>query len=171
MPVSIYDISIPVFVRRLGILKYILQKGEQYAKDNKIDPNDFLTAKLAPDMRDLIFQVRVASDSSKGLAARLTGTEAVSMEDNEKTFDDLYKRIDRTVEVLNGYKKEQFEGKEDITVSIPSGRGETRQMNGLDSLLNFAIPNFFFHVTTAYDILRSKGVPLGKKDFLAGAQQ
>ena len=168
MSLSIYQISVPVFIRMLGNLSAILAKAEAHAQARSIEPTVLLNARLAPDMFPLARQVQIASDAAKGCAARLAGVEIPSYADEEKSFADLQARIAKTVDYLKGFKPEQFEGAEnrDIHIKTPS---RELQFKGLDFLLGFANANFYFHVTTTYAILRHNGVELGKMDFLGGA--
>lgn len=165
MPLSMYDASIPVFQRALGNLDAILRKGEEHAAATGIDLAELAAARLAPDMFPLTGQVQSATDSAKFCAARLTGTSAPSFPDTETTFEELHARIAATLDYLASVDPAGFEGAETRAVVQKSRRGE-RHFVGTGYLLTFALPNFFFHVTTAYDILRHKGVPVGKMDYL-----
>ncbi len=169
MKISMYEASIPVFIHTLENLKSILQKGVQYAETRKFDPNNLAATRLFPDMLPLTRQVQIASDSAKFAASRLSATEAPKFEDNEVTMADLIARIDRTVDYLKGCKPEQFEGAEDRTIVVKTPRSEFT-FTGLVYLRHWAIPNFFFHVTTTYALLRHSGVELGKADFLGKVQ-
>ncbi|MDF3936182.1 DUF1993 domain-containing protein [Pseudomonas citronellolis] len=168
MSLSIYQISVPVFIRMLGNLSAILAKADAHAQAKSIDPAVLLGARLAPDMFPLSRQVQIASDAAKGCGARLAGIEIPSFADDEKSFADLQARITKTIDFLKGLKPEQFEGAEtrEITIKTPS---RELHFKGLDFLLGFANANFYFHVTTTYAILRHNGVELGKMDFLGGA--
>jgi hypothetical protein len=165
MPISMYQASVPVFVEGLRTLTHLLQKAEAHAHETGADPASLVDARLAPDMLTLAGQVQRASDTSKLSAERLTGIPAPKLEDNEKTFADLYTRIDRTLAYLTNFAEAQFEGAETKTIQLKL-RDFTPSFTGSSYLLTFALPNFFFHVTTAYDILRHKGVKVGKRDFL-----
>lgn len=169
MSLSIYDASVPVFLRALGTLKHVLKKGEAFAEAKKVDASALLGARLAMDMHPLTRQVQMVSDSCKGGAARLAGVDAPSMADTETSFAELYTRIDKTVDFLKSLKAEQFEGAEtrEIVMKLP-----TRELkfSGKDFLFTSTIPNVLFHTTTAYNILRHNGVEIGKMDFLAGGQ-
>lgn len=168
MSLSIYQASIPTFLRTLGNLSAILKKAAAHAEAKNIDPRIFIDARLAPDMFPLARQVQIASDAAKGAGARLAGLEVPSYADTETTFDELQARIARTVEFLEGIREEQLDGAEERNVTLKV-RGQEISFNGRDFLFGFALPNFFFHVTTAYAILRHNGVELGKMDFLGGA--
>jgi hypothetical protein len=165
MNISMYHASVPVFARMLRNLAAILAKGEAHATERKIDPAVFLGCRLSPDMFPLARQVQIASDSAKGGAARLAGVEVPSYPDEEKSFADLIERCNKTVAFLEGLGEKAFAGAEDREVSWETRAGK-KSMMGLPYLLNQVTPNFYFHVTTAYDILRHNGVPIGKKDFL-----
>lgn len=165
MAVSMYQVSVPIFLKTLGNLAAILDKGAAYAAEKKIDPAVLLGYRLAPDMLSLTFQVQSASDNAKRAAARLAGIEAPVYEDNEKSFAELKTRIDKTVAFINTLKPAQIDGSETRDIVIKTG-GVNRTFTGQAYLLQNAIPNFFFHVTTAYDILRHCGVSIGKRDYL-----
>ncbi|HBN9710977.1 TPA: DUF1993 family protein [Pseudomonas aeruginosa] len=168
MSLSIYQASIPTFLRTIGNLSAILKKAATHAEAKNIDPRVFIDARLAPDMYPLARQVQIASDAAKGAGARLAGLEVPSYADTETTFDELQARIARTVEFLEGIREEQLDGAEERNVTLKV-RGQEISFNGRDFLFGFALPNFFFHVTTAYAILRHNGVELGKMDFLGDA--
>jgi hypothetical protein len=165
---SVYEASIPGYRRMLSNLSHLLDKAEAYAAESGIDLASLAEARLAADMRPLTAQVQMASDSAKGGAARLAGIEPPSFEDVETTFPELKARIARTIDFLDTIRPEQLEGAETRTIEVKVPQ-RTLTFTGRDFLLGFSIPNFLFHVTTAYDILRSRGVPLGKPDYLAGA--
>jgi hypothetical protein len=167
MSIPFYQASVPVFLRGLANLSAILVKGAEHAKSTKLDPAVLIEARLFENMYSLPGQIQRASDTAKGFVARVAQIDNPKMEDNEKTFDELQARIGKTVEFLKSVKPEQIDAGQQREVSIYThSRGEMKFI-GTDYLLNFALPNFFFHVTTAYDILRHKGVPLIKKDYLA----
>ena len=165
MKISLYHASVPVFARMLRNLATILAKAEVHATERKIDPAVLLGSRLYPDMFPLVRQVQIASDGAKGGAARLAGVEVPSYADEEKTFAELIERCHKTVAFLEGLDEKAFAGAEDREVSWKS-QSATKTMMGLPYLLNHVQPNLYFHVTTAYAILRHNGVPLGKKDFL-----
>ena len=160
-----YSLSAPVFVRMLRNLDAVLDKGAAYAAARKIEPAVLVNARLFPDMFPLVTQVRIAGDFAKGAVARLTGSEPPKYEDNEASFDDLKARIAKTIAYVEAFKPEQFEGADTRTVTVKM-RGEDKSFDGLTYLANIVLPNFYFHVTTAYDILRHNGVELGKRDFV-----
>ncbi len=167
MALSMYDASVPVLVRGLSNLSAILDKGAAFAEAKKIEPSVLIGARLAPDMHPLSRQVQIASDSAKGAASRLTGGDTPSWPDNEKTFAELQARIRQTIDYLQTFKAAQFEGAEAMTIGLPLPGGELK-LSGQEFLFGFVLPNFFFHVTTAYAILRHNGVEIGKMDFIGG---
>jgi hypothetical protein len=165
MTISMYDVSVPVFIARLKALSGLLTKGEANAAERKIDPNVFVTARLAPDMLPLTKQVQIATDHAKGAGSRLSGRETPRYEDNETTFAELQARIAKTIAFLDTLKPEEFEGSEARQINLKAGPRELSFV-GKDYLLNFALPNFYFHMTTAHAILRHNGVPIGKLDYM-----
>ncbi|TGP26515.1 MULTISPECIES: DUF1993 family protein [unclassified Mesorhizobium] len=165
MTISMYDISVAVFSARLKALASVLSLAEQNAADRKIDPQVFLTARLAPDMFALTRQVQIATDHAKGAPSRLAGREVPKYEDNESSFEELHARIAKTLDHLATFSAADLDGSETRTVELRLA-GREVSLSGLQYLLNAAMPNFYFHVTTAYDILRHNGVPLGKATFL-----
>ncbi|MCY1236072.1 hypothetical protein D9M68_454820 [compost metagenome] len=167
MSLSMYEASVPVLARMLGNLSNILKKAEANAQARGIDPKVFIESRLAPDMFPLVRQVQIASDMAKGCAARLADVEVPSWEDTESTFDELQARIARTQDFIKGIDAARFEGSETRTVVLKMRSGEM-SFSGRDYLLGFAMPNFYFHVTAAYAILRHNGVDVGKMDFLGG---
>ncbi len=165
MSLSMYQASIPVFVKFLGNLSTILEKGAAHAEAKKIEPSVLINSRLAADMYPLSRQIQIATDVAKGCAARLAGIEVPSYEDKESTFPELQARIAKTVAFLQSVTPAQIDGSEGRSVTLKL-RGKDVTFLGQPYLLNFAIPNVFFHVTTAYDILRHNAVELGKMDFL-----
>jgi uncharacterized protein len=165
MTLSMYQASIPVFVRSLTNLSEILKKAEADAAARKIDPSVFIQARLAPDMFPLSRQIQIASDGVKGCAARLSGLEVPSYPDTETTFADLQARIAKTIAFLQTVKPEQIDGSEKKKIELKFGKREFK-FEGQPYLLSFVIPNLFFHVSMAYAILRHNGVQIGKYDFL-----
>lgn len=165
MTFSIYDASVPVFRQMLGSLSSLLQKADAHAVANCMDVNDLLTATLAPDMFSFTRQIQIACDHAKGCAARLAGIENPKFEDTEKTVAELQERIRKTLEFVNSVRPEQFAGAEDRDIKLVFPWA-TYDFKGSRYLTYWALPNFFFHATTAYDLLRYKGVPVGKADFL-----
>ncbi len=167
MTISMYQASVPVLLRQLGTLSAILTKGEAHAAAKGIDPGAMLAASLAPDMLPLTRQVQIASDGAKGGAARLAGIDAPSFADNEVTFADLQARIAKTVAFLKTVTPAQIDGSEERAIVLKAGPREFN-FTGQDFLFHFVLPNFFFHVTTAYGLLRHQGVEIGKMDYLGG---
>ncbi|AZO62773.1 MAG: DUF1993 family protein [Mesorhizobium sp.] len=165
MTISMYDISVAVFSARLKALASVLSLAEQNAADRKIDPQVFLTARLAPDMFALTRQVQIATDHAKGAPSRLAGREVPKYEDNESSFTELHARIAKTLDHLATFSAADLDGSEERTIELRLA-GREVSMAGLQYLLDAAMPNFYFHITTAYDILRHNGVPLGKSIFL-----
>jgi hypothetical protein len=166
---SLYDISIPTYRRGLQNLASFLDKAEAHARAQGDNLATYAEARLAPDMHPFTRQVQIASDTAKGGAARLAGIEAPKMEDTETTFPELKERIARTIAFLDTVKKEQVDARHAAVIELPLP-GRTLSFAAPDFLMQFSLANFFFHVTTAYGLLRAKGVPLGKLDFLAGGQ-
>lgn len=162
-----YDASVPVFTHFLNSLSAILKKAEAHCAAKKIDPAVMLGLRLSPDMFALTRQVQIASDAAKGAGARLAGVAVPSFADEEKSFEELQARIARTIDFLAGLQKEQFEGAETRAISLKAG-GRELNYKGAAYLETWAKPNFFFHITAAYAILRQAGVELGKTDYLSG---
>ena len=163
--ISMYQASVPVFVRTLTNLKSILEKAARHAEARKIEPAALLEARLFPDMFPLARQVQIATDFARGTAARLAGVEPPSFADDEATFAELVSRIERTLAYVDTVKAADIEGSERREIVRPI-RGEPHRFTGLSYLLQFALPNFFFHATTAYAILRHNGIEIGKADFI-----
>lgn len=167
MAFTIYDATIPTMTRALTNLSKIIDKAVAQAKSEDKPVADLLGGQLAADMRAFPYQVQAASDAAKGCAARLAGIEPPSMPDTETTFPELQQRIAKTLDFLKSIKPEQLAGAEDREVVLKFPNGEMK-FTGRDFATSFALPNFFFHVTTAYAILRHKGIAIGKMDFLGG---
>ncbi len=165
MAINIYQVSVPVFLHMLGNLSKILDKAAAYADAKKIDASVLLGYRLAPDMFSLTRQVQIASDHAKRGAARLAGVEPPTYEDNEASFAELKARIAKTIAFIQSLSPAQFAGAETREITLKLG-GEPRKILGEAYLLTNALPNFFFHVTSAYAILRHCGVDLGKGDYL-----
>jgi len=164
---SLYDASVPVYVRRLTALSAILAKAADYAAKREIEPEALLGDRLYPDMYPLLTQVQEACSHARRGTARLSAVDPVKVENTEKSFDDLRALIDRTVATLKQVDRKAIEGGEARTVTFPSGGGKT-SMSAADYLLHFSMPNFYFHLTTAYAILRHNGLEVGKGDFMGG---
>jgi len=169
MTVSMYDVSIPIFALSLNNLAAILDKASGHAEVKKVEPNVLPATRLIADMLPLSAQVQIACDTAKGAAARLAGLEAPKHEDTEATIEELKARVAKTLVFLKSIKPEQLAGAEtrEIVLQFPQA---TMKFTGLNYLTNFVLPNFFFHVTMAYALLRKNGVDLGKRDFLGPIQ-
>ena len=165
MALSMYEISVPVFKKYLGNLDAVLRKGSAFADEKKIEHSVLLNTRLYPNMLPLLRQVQIASDAAKGCSARLAGLEVPKFEDTEATFDELHARIAKTIAFLDTIKPEQVAGSESKAIHITAGKREL-DFTGQTYLSYFALPNLYFHVTTAYDILRNNGVEIGKLDYL-----
>jgi hypothetical protein len=165
MNISMYQASAPRFANALKNLSAILDKAQAYAEMRKIDPLVLTSARLYPDMFALARQVQIACDTAKGAVARLAGVEVPKHEDSEKTFAELKARIAKTLDFIAGVKPAQVDGSEEREIVLKL-QGNDVKFKGLQYLLGFAWPNFYFHATTAYDILRHNGVELGKRDFI-----
>jgi hypothetical protein len=167
MAISMHSASVPVFVRMLGNAIVWLDKAEAHAKEKKFEPSVYLASRLAPDMLPFTTQVQIACDAAKFCMARLTGTDAPKFEDNETTLDQLRDRIRKTMDYVQSVPVAQVDGTDDKDISVPRRDGAI-VMKGEMYLKHFVLPNFFFHVTTVYALLRHNGVELGKSDYLAG---
>jgi hypothetical protein len=165
MPLSMYQASVPVFLQGLTNLSAILGKAAAQAAERRIDPAVLLNDRLAPDMLPFVRQVQIASDHAKGATARLANLEVPKYEDLEKSFDELQARLTRVAEFVQGIEPDRFDGSEERDVSLSIG-GRSVTFKGQTYLLHFALPNFFFHTTTAYAILRHNGITIGKRDFI-----
>lgn len=163
---ALYTASIPVFKQMLQALSGVLHKAEEHATAKKIDPNALLQARLYPDMFPLLRQVMIASDFAKGAAARLAGVDVPVMPDTELTFAELQTRIATVVSFIDGLDAQLFEQAHSREIVIQAGTPRERRFDASTYLLHYAIPQFFFHVTTAYALLRHNGVEVGKKDYM-----
>jgi uncharacterized protein len=167
MKISMHAMSRDVFKKALTQLLVVIEKGVANAKARNFDPNVFVTQRLAPDMLPFARQVQLASDFAKNSMARLAGIDPPKFEDNEATIDELVTRVKKTLEYIDTVPSAALEGSEDRDIKIPL-RDRTLEMKGLPFLQNWALPNFFFHHVTAYNVLRHNGVDVGKRDFLGG---
>ena len=167
MAISVYDQSIARMTHMLENLDKIVSKAEEYAEENDIEPEVLLQARLHPTMRNFIFQVQVATDISKGCAARLSGSEVPKWDDDQESFADVHARIKKALDYLASFKPEQFEGSETLELEIKL-RSHIVNFTGQSYLLGFVLPNLYFHVATAYNILRHNGLDLAKPDFIGG---
>lgn len=167
MHLSMYKASVPVCIHMLRNLAAILKKGEEFAHTKGFDPDVLFNSRLAPDMFPLSKQIQIATDVAKGCGGRLAGVDAPKFDDDENSYAGLYERIEKTIAFLEPLSAEQIDGTEEkaITLELPN---MTVNFTGMEYLQNFVIPNLYFHVTTAYNILRHNGVDVGKLDFLGG---
>lgn len=161
-----YNASVPLFTQLLDALNTILDKAELHAQNKQIDPNTLLQASLFPDMFNFTRQVQIATDFAKGVAARLAGVEVPVYEDNEVTFNALQARIKKTVQFISSIAPTKIEGSEEREIITRPGTPKEKKFTGQAYLLSYGIPQFFFHLTTAYAILRSKGIDIGKRDYM-----
>lgn len=169
MTISMYAASVPVFTRQLTAMLGWLDKAEAHAVARKFDPNNYLQLRLAPDMLPFLAQIRIASDTVKGAASRLAGLEPPKFEDNEASLADLRARIRKTLDHLATITASALEGSETREIVLPMRNRDPLHFSGLAYLQHWVLPNFFFHATTTYALLRHAGVELGKGDFLAAA--
>jgi len=165
MPISMSSITVPAFLQTLGALEKILDKAKAWSETKKIDPAVLLQTRLAPDMFPLVRQVQLTCDFAKNCLGRLTG-EPPKFPDDEKTIDELKARIQKTVDYIKGFAAKDIDATDEKDVTFPIGPQQTLTLKGNQFVVNFVLPNFYFHATTAYDILRHCGVELGKRDFL-----
>jgi len=165
MTISMYQASVPRFVNILGNLSNILDKAQAHTEAKKIDPSVLPNFRIAPDMLPMTSQVQIACDSAKGLVARLSGVTPPVFEDNEKTLAELKERIAKTIAFIQSVPAESIDGTEDKDIIVKRGEKETHY-KGMQFMLGHAVPNFYFHVSMAYAILRHNGVEIGKRDFL-----
>lgn len=166
MTISMHSASAPIFTRMLTNLLTWLDKAEAHAAARKFDTANYLGLRLAPDMLPLLRQIQIASDSAKAAMGRLAGTELPKWEDNEASFADLRARVAKTIDYVKSFQPAQIDGSETRAISVPRRSGEPLQFDGESFLKHYALPNFFFHVTTTYALLRHAGVEIGKGDFL-----
>jgi len=166
MTISMYQASVPVFVRMLKNLDLILDKAQAHAEAKKIGPNVLPGLRLIADMFPLSKQVQIATDHAKGAVARLAGVEVPKYEDNEQTVEELKARVARTIAFVESFRPEQIDGSEERDIAFALGPYDLK-FKGMEYLVGFALPNFYFHMTTAYNVLRQNGVDIGKRDFLA----
>ncbi|MDK6076860.1 DUF1993 domain-containing protein [Massilia varians] len=166
MSLSMYSASVPVFQKMLRALAGVLEKAEAHAQQHKIEPAALLQARLFPDMFPLVGQVLIATDFAKGASARLAGVEVPRYDDTEQSFAELQQRITKTLGYIESLPRAAFDASGERAVTHGAGERARHFERGDDYLTGFVLPNFFFHVTTAYAILRHNGVPIGKRDFL-----
>jgi hypothetical protein len=166
MPSPMYTNSVPVFKQILIALKAILAQADAHATAKSIEPDAFLQTRLYPDMFPLAKQVQIAADFSRGISARLAGVEVPSYEGTENSFADLDALLARTLEFLDSVNSAQFEGSETKEIVLRPGTPKEKKLSGQAYLANYGLPQFFFHVTTAYNILRHNGLAIGKRDYM-----
>jgi len=167
MATELYDLTVPVLTRALTTLAAFLDKGRKWADEQGIAHSELLDGRLAPDMHPLPYQIQRVSDTAKGTLVRIGGLDNVAMEDNETSFEELQARIAKTLDFIRSVPRDKIDGREDAEVVLKTPSRDLT-FTARDYWLGFATPNLYFHVTTAYAILRHKGVPLGKMDFLGG---
>ena len=165
MTISMYKTSVPIFVQFLTSISTVLDKAAAHCEAKKIEPATLLNMRLYPDMFPLVRQLRAVTDHAISATARLAGAELITFPNNEASFPEVKDRIAKTVDFVKGFKPEQINGTEDKEIIVKFSGGE-RKFNGQTFLLNFCLPNFYFHATTAYDIMRHCGIELGKRDFM-----
>ena len=168
MTITMHSASAPVFARMLGNLLGWFDKAEAHAAARKFDANNYLGLRLAPDMLPFTRQIQIASDAAKACMARLAGVEAPKWDDNEATLDELRARVRKTIDYVNSFSAAQIDGSEEREILVPRRTSEPLVFRGEDYLKHYAVPNLYFHVTTAYALLRQAGVEIGKGDFLGG---
>lgn len=170
MAISMYKVSVPIFVQYLTALSNVLDKADSHIDAKKLDPVYFMNLRMYPDMFPFVRQVRAVTDHAITACSRLAGIEPLKFEGNESSIADLKARVTKTIDFIKAIKPEQIDGSDDkeITISFPSGE---RKFTGQSLLLNFSLPNFYFHATTAYDLLRKNGVDIGKRDFMGTPAQ
>lgn len=170
MTISMHAATVPLFTRGLANLSHCLDQAVAYAAQRRFDPKVLLEARLYPDMLPFTKQVQIACDTAKFAVARLAGVDAPSFDDREASVDELKDRIARTIAYVKSVSPAQIDGSEARAIEVPVRQGEPLRFVGLSYLQEFVLPNYYFHLTTAYALLRHNGVPLGKADFLRGAR-
>ena len=166
MTISMYNASVPVFKQMLTALSEVLAKAEAHVAEKNIEPNALLQARLFPDMFPLVRQVQIAADFTKGVTSRLAGVDVPSWPDTEVTFADLQALIAKALDHIGSLNAAQFEGSENKEIVLRPGTPKEKKLVGSAYLQNYGLPQFFFHVTTAYAILRHNGVEIGKRDYM-----
>ena len=167
MSISMHSASAPIFLRTFNGMLVWLDKAQAHAEARKFDANNYLALRLAPDMLPFTRQIQITTDGVKACMARLAGQEVPKWEDNEASLDDLRARIRKTIAFVAGYAPVQIDGSEAREIVLPMRTGDPKRFDGQSFLKHYALPNFFFHATIAYALLRAGGVDLGKRDFLA----
>lgn len=166
MSLSMHAASVPAFVRQLGAMLSWLDKAQAHAEARKFDPNNYLGLRLAPDMLPFTRQIQIAADFAKGCVARLAGQEVPKWDDSEASLEDLRARIRKTIDYVQSVPAAQIDGSETRAIVLPMRVGDPLHFTGQAYLTQFVLPNFYFHATTAYALLRHAGVEVGKRDFL-----
>lgn len=166
MSISLYAPTVPVLKQMLLALSEVLKKGEKYAQDRKFDPSVLLQSRLFADMLPLSRQIQIACDFAKSVPARIAGIDVAAYEDTEQSFAELQLRIEKTLAVIEGLSAEQLDGSTITEVILRPGTPKEKKLSVQDYALKYGMPQFFFHVTTAYNILRHQGVEIGKKDYM-----
>ncbi|PMZ71987.1 DUF1993 domain-containing protein [Pseudomonas sp. FW305-70] len=166
MTISLYDASVPVFQQMLNALSDVLKKAEAHAAEKNIDPNAFLQARLFPDMFPLVRQVQIAVDFAKGVSSRLAEVEVPKYDDTETTFAELQALLSKVLAYIGEFTPAQINGKEGIEIVTRPGTPKEKRFSGQSYLLTYGLPQFFFHVTTTYALLRHNGVEVGKRDYM-----
>lgn len=166
MAISLYAVSVPVFKQMLSGMNTALTKAEEHAAAKNIDPNVLLQARLFPDMFPFSRQVQIATNYARGISARLAGVDVPESKDGEQTFADLRELVNTTMTFIDGFKPAQIDGNEERSIILRPGTPKERKLTGQSYLLTYGLPQFFFHVTTAYGILRHNGVEVGKGDYM-----
>ena len=166
MAITLYAASVPVFKQMLSSLSDILHKSEEHRAEKNIEASALLQARLFPDMFALTRQVQIAADFARGSTSRLAGVEVPKYDDNEQTFADLHSLLAKPLAYLDSFTPEQINGQEDREIITRPGTPKERRFNGQDYLLSYGIPQFFFHVSTSYAILRHSGIAVGKRDYM-----
>ena len=169
MSLTMHSASVPAFVRILNNMLLWLDKAQAHAEARKFDTVNYLSLRLAPDMLPFPKQIQIAADMAKGCVARLSGQEAPKWDDNEATLDELRARIRKTIDYLQSVPAAQIDGSDGREIVLPTRGGDPLRFTGETYLKHFVLPNFYFHATTTYTLLRHAGVELGKKDFLGAA--
>lgn len=169
MSLTMYSASVPVLARMLGNMLNWIDKAEAHAVARKFDSANYLGLRLAPDMLPFNRQIQIASDGAKGCVARLAGVEAPKWEDTEATLPELRERVRKTLDYVQGFTPGQIDGSEEREILLPTRQGEPMRFTGEAYLKHFVLPNFYFHATTTYALLRHGGVELGKRDYLGAA--
>ena len=169
MSLTMYSASVPVFVRMLGNMLNWLDKAQEHADARKFESTNYVGLRLAPDMLPFNRQIQIATDGAKGCVARLTGTEVPKWEDTESTLAELRARVLKTLDYVQAFGAERFEGSESREIVLPTRHGDPLRFDGETYLKHFVLPNFYFHATTTYALLRHAGVALGKRDYLGAA--